>query len=143
MSWLDRFRKAPAKPPEPFRHDVLGTLTWSSELDGWSGVYAGIAFTLDHEATSMPPDDLLQYASRILANRTWLDFQLSRAKATASPHLARFALEISGLQYERLYFSYTPEKKHFILAELGPGREDRCWRIMFVDGELDPLGFDD
>jgi hypothetical protein len=139
VTWRDWFR--PKKPPAPCDDLVLGTLTWSHELDGWSGACGGLAFTLACGRESPPPESVRAYARRILGKRAWLDEELAKARATAPRYLDRFRSEMEALEYGRLHFS-TDHGREYIFAELGPGLNYRAWRLEFTGDVCAGIGFD-
>ncbi len=129
--------------PTPEVHDeVLGTLIWSDDEDGWMGTASGFSFSLGYGKGEAPDESLVAYARALLSTPEWLVQELDAAKARQhdefGPHLEA---ELKELRYE-LVAIYQHKGRNRVIASLGPGRDHRAWRIEFSGRECEGIGFD-
>jgi hypothetical protein len=139
MGWRDWFKAAPALPPETDAR--LGELTWVPEYDGWCGKYNGFTFVLAHKASEYAPDELKDYAVEMLNDPASLQAALLESISAAPSYLKPFGEEMAELEYRELHFSLN-RRGPYLFAELGPGRDYRCWRLEFTDHKCEGIGFD-
>jgi hypothetical protein len=138
--------------PQPMITDpVLGEMKWSSDDEGWVGSYNGFNFEISYHRAGRPEENILSFAREILNDPAWLNSSLAAAKEKdknqMSPNMRAFyAPEIDELVWRTISFGTLRRGKNkgkrYIFAGLDPGRDDRCWRIEFVERTCNGLGFD-
>lgn len=141
FSWL-----RPLPPPvQSWTDDELGTMTWSDDEESWVGEHGSLAFSISRirtVETSSPAPELLAYAKRVLGDSTWRAKTLEEAKHAAIANYGAFyEPEIRSLQYRHFNF-YNRKTGPAIIADVGEGPRDRCWRIEFDGDRCEGLGFD-
>ena len=136
------FRKR-EEPQKVVAVPLLGEMEWSHDDEAWVGNAQGFRFSLGYDGQATPSESLVGYARDILSDAQWLTSTFAEAKAEAiRSYEGYYEEEIRSLSFESIHF-YDFKGANRILADLEPGREDRCWRIEYADRRCEGIGFDD
>ena len=142
MGLFDWLTGGGVRPKPEFQDEVLGTLTWSDDEDGWMGTASGFKFSLGYGSGDMPAESLVAYARELLATPEWLIQGLEAAKVRQHDEFgAQYEAELKELRYE-LVAIYQHKGNNRVIASLGPGRDHRAWRIEFSGRKCEGIGFD-
>lgn len=134
------FKRKPT--PLPFlNHPTLGLLRWSEDENGWFGQKESLRFCIMRESDPEPEASLLDYAASMLSPPDILVKGLTREKEIWREKYPKQEAEIDLLAYEKIDF-YQRKGKNRTFASLGPGADERAWRIAFAEKDCEGLGFD-
>ena len=142
MGLLDWLTGGGVSPKPEVQDEVLGSLTWSDDEDGWLGNASGLSFSLGYSKAEVPAESLVAYARELLATPEWLITELEAAKVRQRDEFgANYEPELRELRYE-LVAIYQHKGNNRVIASLGPGRDHRAWRIEFSGRKCEGIGFD-
>jgi hypothetical protein len=142
MGFFSELFKKGEEPQRSYTDAVLGSMTWSQDDEAWFGQFGAKKFSLAYERMKTPPDLLLTYAREVLSDSAWLASSLAEAKEGAKREYGEFYLaEIEILTLGRIRF-YLHKGRRRIIADLEGGKDDRLWRIEYVDRDCEGIGFD-
>jgi hypothetical protein len=115
---------------------------WSKEDEAWIGRHRGVQIALSYERKAMPSPALLAFARESLVDPDWLLRSLEDEKKKWASRIPLSAKdELSALRLGLVSFS-MPKGKRFIFGSVEGDGDERSWRIMYLDGKCEGLGFD-
>jgi hypothetical protein len=139
LEWLFGTDEAPIPAIDD---PVLGRLVWSKEDEAWIGRHRGVQIALSYERKAMPSPALLAFARESLVDPDWLLRSLEDEKKKWASRIPLSAKdELSALRLGLVSFS-MPKGKRFIFGSVEGDGDERSWRIMYLDGKCEGLGFD-
>ena len=142
MGLLDWLTGGGVRPKPEVQDEVLGTLIWSDDEDGWMGTASGLNFSLGYGKGEAPAESLVAYARELLVTPEWLIQELEAAKVRQRDEFrGHYEAELQELRYE-LVAIYQHKGNNRVIASLGPGRDYRAWRIEFSGRKCKGIGFD-
>jgi hypothetical protein len=150
MGFFSNLFKSGEDPEPTFTDPVLGEMKWSDDDESWVGSYNGFNFGISYDRKARPDESLLAFAREILSDPAWLNSSLAAAKEKHKDKLSPkqrpfYTPEIDELTWENINFSKLSSGKdrgkHFIIADLKPGRDYRSWYTEFIERTCYGLGF--
>jgi hypothetical protein len=149
FSWFRR-KQTPAPPllppPPPHHDEVLGTIEWNAEDDGWVAIVDASPrpFRILIGGDERPDERLLAHARDIFTAPERLIAQLNDLVKKEAIEFPDWADEVSRLYIDRIALLWPDEPDGGIVYLAGPDTGERQWQCDLDDRKLTgSLSYDD
>ena len=125
-----------------FQDEVLGTMPWDEDEDGWVARVPGATFRIVLTGDERPDTRLLASARALSADSTKLTQQVESLLTTYAARVPGAADEVLALGMDSVHLTRPNRPGDGMIFFTGPD-EHRVWRCDYVAGRPQDLGFDD